>query len=123
MIGKVIGFTAVFVAGLGVGSVGEAPPRKPVPVPTPRVEVRTEQIEKVVHKTPQVCLDAIQIATEGFGAAARTLDALLKAMDAQAALNVTKIQASTNAINAEVVTLTGLEPRFKENVLLCRALA
>lgn len=101
------------VIGIFIGRLGG---------PEPRVETRTRtvDVERTVEVTPAICLEALDLAGEGFQYSYEAAQASADALDAVSTFDVAGIDAATRRINAVTEKVEALTPQMVTAVEGCR---
>ena len=90
--------------------------------PEVRVETRTRtvDVERTVEVTPAICLEALDLAGEGFQYSYEAADANSEALEAVASFDVAGITAATEKIEAITDKVVDLTSRLTPAVEGCR---
>jgi hypothetical protein len=110
----IVGIVAL-IAGITIGASGGESEAA-----TPTAKVETKTVTETVEKTPQACLDALDVADEGFEVSSELVGTAGKAFAAISELDV----AELHKLNADMDPLTGklnkLAPRYVAAKEACR---
>jgi len=99
------------------GGSNEAPETKTVPGPTKTV---TNTVEKEVEKTPDVCLEALDLADKGFGYATEALNIASEAFTSVSTLDFDALDAQTEGMERVNGQITDLAPKYNAAKTACR---
>jgi len=91
---------AALLVGVGIGSSADPEPEVIEAEPEVITETITETVEVEVERTPQVCLDAIDSARQGFTIAADVMTAIMPGIEAAYYHDVAGMQAATADLEA-----------------------
>lgn len=122
----VIGYAATAVIALGIGGAGNST-AAPVTVPGPeRVVTKTVQgpervVTKTVTKSSPKCIEALDLADEGFTIASQSMSAAGEGFTAAGNLDVAGINAAKVKIEATGGELGDLAPSYNMAKAACRA--
>jgi hypothetical protein len=114
----------LFLAGVGIGSANKGTPAAdPLATPQATVTVTPPAVTttKTVEKAPPACVEALDIASEGFRLAAESLSYSNDATQAAARLDAAGIRKATAGTESVTAKLNVLAPKLATASSACRA--